>query len=398
MEAPQENNEPIKTDNKRQDPASRFLTPQLDSKQARLFNNPIDTERAFGMSRKLGDNLKTLTDEITPEAAAESYKYNGKTFKGKAGDLALRVVDDKNQIQTPEQFYTALEKIKSGKVLQTLLALWAYANTHGNFIFSGTRLSKVMETVLKKPKGGTYSQPEKRAFTEAIHRLRDFEIYLDQTVSDTDEKGRTRKVIKRDFYKLIDLVGATYAKRKQDFIAPDTGHLIFKKGDADETVIIKLYGELLPRFNKGIMRGRLYSRGLLELDANKDDRAILLGFKLLTRFDQLRQGAKGKDLVKDENLFITLDRKTLVEWADYRQTDGLNKALANQCLAKTLDKLIEIKCLRDYQPKELTVSDDLRITLYPHEIALKLPDPTDGTPELEPPKEGGREEQNSGQH
>jgi hypothetical protein len=197
---------------------------------------------------------------------------------------------------------------------------------------------------------------------------------------------------------LIDLVGATYAKRKQDFVAPDTGHLIFRKGDADETVIIKLYGELLPRFNKGIMRGRLYSRGLLELDANKDDRAILLGFKLLTRFDQIRQGAKGKDLVKDENLFITLDRKTLIEWADYKQTDGLNKTIANQCLAKTLDKLIEIKCLRDYQPRELTVSDDLRITLYPHEIALKLPDPTDGTPELEPLKDGGGEEQNSGQH
>ena len=157
-----------------------------------------------------------------------------------------------------KQFYTALEKIKSGKVLQTLLALWSYSNRQGSFIFSGVRLSKIMETVLKKPKSGAYSQTEKRAFTEAVHRLRDFEIYLDQEITDTDDKGKRKKVIKRDFYRLIDLVGATYAKRKKDVLDPDTGEVTVAKGTADESVVIKLYGELLPKFNKGIMRGRLF--------------------------------------------------------------------------------------------------------------------------------------------
>jgi len=352
-----------------------------DSQQMTLFNNPIDTERAFGMSRELSDNLKRLTEEITPEQAQENFKYDKKTFKGKKGDLALRVVDDKQEIQTAEQFYNALARIKSGKVLQTLLALWNYGNQQGSFVFSGTRLNKVMRTLLKT-KTGNYSQEQKRAFTEAIHRLRDFEIYLDQTITDTDEKGRKQKVIKRDFYKLIDLVGATYAKRKKDIIEPETGRIIRAKGTADESVIIKLYGELLPKFNKGIMRGRLYSKGLLELDANKDERAILLGFKLLTRFDQLRQGARGKDLVSDNNLYIRTDRKTLIEWADYTKTDSEDKWTANNYLIKTLDKLIEINCLRDYEPKKLTTDDALKITLYPSAIALKPPArieaPTDG--------------------
>lgn len=370
-------------DEQKQDDIKVYLT-DTQAKQRTLFNNPIDTKRAFGMSREFTDNLKRLTDEITPEQAEESFKYDGKTFKGKRGDLALRVIDDKQEIKTAEQFYNVLARIKSGKVLQTLLALWNYGNQQGSFVFSGTRLNKVMRTLLKT-KTGNYSQEQKRAFTEAIHRLRDFEIYLDQTITDTDEKGRKQKVIKRDFYKLIDLVGATYAKRNKDIIDPETGRVIRAKGTADESVIIKVYGELLPKFNKGIMRGRLYSRGLLELDANKDERAILLGFKLLTRFDQLRQGAKGKDLVIDDNLFIKTDRKTLIEWADYTKTDTSDKWTANKHLIKTLNKLKEIKCLRDYEPKKLTTDDALKITLYPSAIALRPPAKDDQTLKIEAP-------------
>jgi len=140
------------------------------SKQSTLFKNPIDTERAFGISRKFADSFNSLTSEITPEQVKESYKYNGKTFKGKKGNLALRVIDDKQEIQTAEQFYNTLEGIKSGKVLQTLLALWNYCNQQGSFIFSGTRLNKIMRTVLKS-KTGNYSQKEKRAFTEACPAL-----------------------------------------------------------------------------------------------------------------------------------------------------------------------------------------------------------------------------------
>jgi len=363
--------------------ADKFFIEPKEAKQGQLFSNPIDSDRAFGITRKFSDNLNKLTDEITPKTASENFKY-GRTFKGKNSNLALRVIDDKQEIKTAEQFYNALARIKSGKVLQTLLALWAYANQRGNFVFNGIRLSKVMQTLLK-PTGGYFTQPQKRDFTEAIQRLRDFEIYLDETITDTDDRGRKKPVIKRDFYKLIDLVGATYAKRSKDYKDPETGEIRFKKGEADESVIIKLYGELLPRFNKGIMRGRLYSRGLLKLDANKDERAILLGFKLLTRFDQLRQAKKGsKDIISDSKLFIKTDRRALIEWADYKQTDETDKWVASQHLTKTLDKLIDIKCLRDYQPRKLTTKDDLQITLYPHPIAIKLPEAEAEAPKLEP--------------
>jgi len=358
------------------EPIIKKLEKLTDKPQGTLFSNAIDPERAFGISRGFGDNLKGLIDEITPATVERGFKYDKTTFSTKEGKLALRVIDEKQQIQTAEQLYNALAKIKSGKVLQTLLALWYYSNKQGGFVFSGTRLSKIMQEVLKN-KSGYFTQPQKRDFTEAIHRLRDFEISLDQDVPATDDHGNKKRggqmVVKRNFHRLIDLVGATYAKRKQDLIDPETGTVIAKKGEADESVIIRLYGELLPRFNKGIMRGRLYNRGLLELDANKDERAILLGFSLLTRFDQMRMGKTGKDLVGDNKLFIKVDRKNLIEWANYKQTDEVNKSVANQHLVKTLNKLIEINCLRDYQPRELTTNDDLKIFLYPSPIALKPP-------------------------
>jgi len=348
----------------------RVYIEKKETKQLQLFPNPINNDQAFAITREVADKLKGIMDEITPEAAEASYKYKGTTFEAEKKGLALRVKDGKQEIRTFEQFYDALSRIKNGKVLQTFLALWNYANMQGGFVFSGTRLTEIMRTVLKT-KTGYFSQSEKRDFTEAIYQLRDLEILLDQTITDTDARGRKQKVIKRDFYKLIDLKGATYAKRKRDVVDPKTGEVIYKKGTADDSVIIKLYGELSPGYNKGIMRGRLYSKGLLELDANKDERAIILGFKLSTRFDQLRMGKSGKDKVSDDKLFIRLDRKTLIEEAGYTKTDLEDKWLASQYLKKTLDKLVEVNCLRDYEPKDITTADDLKIILYPSEIALK---------------------------
>jgi len=329
--------------------------------QTQMFSNPIDTDNAFGITRNFTDNYKGLLDEITPDTASSQYDHR-KTFKAKnkAGkELALRVSDPLNKIQNADQFYNALAKIKDAKVLQTLLSLWNYSNKQGKFLFNGTRLSNIMRTVLKGDKRGYFTQEQKREFTRAIHILRDFEIYLDQTITETDDRGKKKKMTKRDFYRLIDLIGAVYAKKKD--------------GSTDDSVIVKVYGELLPRLNKGIMRGRLYSRGLLELDANKDANAILLGFKLLTRFDQLRQAKKGsKDIIPDDKLFIEVDRKNLIEWAGYQQTDNQSHWLANKYLKKTLDKLIDIKCLNSYSPDKIPIKDDDKITLKPHPIALKI--------------------------
>ena len=196
---------------------------------------------------------------------------------------------------------------------------------------------------------------------------------MTQSVKERDDKGKLIDAVAVEFYPFFELIGATYTKRKQA-LKDDKGDTIAKKGDPDYSVILRVYGELLPGFNKGIMRGRLYSKGILELDANKDGNAITLGFMLMTRFDQLRQGHSGKDKVSDDNLYITLDRKALIEGAGYSRTDQHNKRRASDFLENTLNKLIEARVLREYTPQQISTDDSQRITLYPYPIAIKIED------------------------
>lgn len=335
--------------------SQNHLTPGKDTKR-KLFSNEIDNRISFGISRKFADRYNRLLNDITPESAINSYERYRITFNSEnSKDVSLRIIDSKKPIQSYEQFYDTISQIKKGKVLQTLLALWHHANLQGKFIFNGARLSEIMRTVLKPPKTGYYTQTQKREFTTAIHVLRNLEISLDSQITDKDDRGRKKTMVKREYYRLIDIDGAVYAKNRD--------------GKPDESVIVKLYGELLPKFNKGIMRGRLYSRGLLELDANKDEKALLLGFMLLTRFDQIRMGKNGEDYIPDERLFIRADRKTFIRLADYTKTEKINKTMANQQLIKTLNKLIEVNCIQDYEPKRLTTDDDILITV--HAMALR---------------------------
>jgi hypothetical protein len=320
---------------------------EITSLERSLFSNPIEQEDVFGISRAFSDKYNSLTKEITPESVKYSFLTNGgRCFKDKNDKIGLRI---SKEIKTAEQLYVELEKIKKGKIIKTLLGLWFHAKEIGSFVFRDVRLTELMTLVLKPDKNGYFSQEQKRDFTEAIYILRGFEIYLDNPVTEKDKNGKQKRMVKRDYFRLIDLTSAVYATKRD--------------GTADDSVIVKLNGELLPRFNKAIMRGRLYGIGLLELDANKDENALLLGFNLSTRFDQLRQGKKGKHSNYDDRLFIKMDRKKLIELTGYDKTDSANKAMASRCLEKTLNKLIQIKCIKNYSPCRIGTDDNIKISI-----------------------------------
>jgi len=347
-----------------------FIAPETPSTQ--LFSNPVDNETSFGISREFTDSYARLVQDINPEQANLSYsKLAGQnTYQTKDNQVSVRLIDPKNVIRSEKDFYNELEKIKSGKSLQTLLALWDYANQQGGFHFNGVKIDQIMKTLLKVPATGYYTQQQKRDFSAAIHHLRDIELTLDSSTTYT-EKGKKKQATKRDYYRLVDLTGAVYAKTKD----PETGEWV-----TDDSVIVKMFGELLPRYNKGIMRGRLLSRGILELDANKDEKAILLGFKLLNRLDQMRMGKKGsQNAVAEGKLYLRLPRKVLIEWAEYEKTDEVNKSVASQHLMKTLHKLIDVQCLRDFQPREITTDDSQFICIYPYPIAKSIDRPNEST-------------------
>jgi len=328
------------------------------SKKIQLFSNPIENENVFGMTRSIADRYNWFVDNISEQTADDNYRYNPGEFKRPDNRSYILQLTKEHQsnIKTSQQFYEKLLKIKDGKVLQTFLTLWSAVNVQNYFRFNDVRLSDLMKLVLKPNKDGYFTQPQKRAFTEALDILRSFEIHLDEEIREKDERGRKKRRVRRNFYRLFELESAVYAKRRD--------------GTVDESVIIRFTGELLPKYNKGIMRGRLYQKGLLRLDANKDSRALLLGFKLLTRFDQIRMGSDGQDNISDEKLYIRMDRKTLIKWAEYEQTDKNDKWTASKYLENTLEKLIKARILRDYDPKPIGTENNQKIFIYPYPIAV----------------------------
>ena len=312
--------------------------------QSGLFPNPINPNSEFGVTRAFADELNRAIDIINPETAQKNYNPVDTNPTIRNNNVAVRL-RQREQITNATDFYKAFSQLTTPKAIQTTLALWQYATSKGSFYFNGVRLSKIMESVLGN-KTGYFTQDQRREFTKAIHTIRDFEIELDKPIIDKDDKGRKKKMIKREYVRLLDITGAIYAKGRD--------------GKVDDSVIVKLYGELLPNFNKGAIRARAYPNQILSLDANKDSTAIKLGYKLLTRFSQLQTDQRDKEVI------VKLKRKTLIEWGEYQQTDKKDRWTASNILTKSLNKLIEKEIIKSFTPNSIPTDDDAVISFYPY--------------------------------
>lgn len=310
--------------------------------QGGLYPNLINPKEEFGVTREFADKFSQAINVINLETAQKNYSPTAVNPTIRDDKVAVRL-RQREQITNANDFYKAFSQLTSPNVIQTTLALWYYATSKGSFHFHGVRLSKIMETVLRN-KTGYFTQEQKRGFTKNIHTIRNFEIELNKPIIDKDDRGRKRKMIKREYVRLLDITGAIYAKKEN--------------GEVDDSVIVKLYGELLPNFNKGAIRARVYPKQILSLDANKDGTAIKLGYLFSTRFSQLQTDQRDNEVV------IRLKRKTLIKWAGYEQTDNKDKWTASKILTKSLNKLVKNKIIRQFNPNQIPTDDDAIICFY----------------------------------
>jgi hypothetical protein len=350
-------------------PKEAIETMPETGRQMTLFPNPIPSN-FFGVVRGLADNFNRALHNIDREQAKQSYKTRGREYKISESE-AIRITD--TGIKDADQFAERLMQLKDAKIVKTLLTLNAFANEQGSFLFKGVRLSALMELAnLKKPKAG-YTQKQREQFSEAINFLKDLEITLEYDIKDKDEKGKIVEDRRRDYFKILTLYGTTHSKHTKDIIDKKTGAVIYKRGEADTKIIKRLTCELLPRLNKSLIRGRLMPKAFLTLDAGRDERAILLGYKLAVRFDQLRGVGKRKQKDNSE-IVITIDRDKLIEWADYTLTDADNKSRASHLLQNTLKKLIEADIISRYIPETISTIDGQQISIYPGGASGLLPE------------------------
>jgi len=347
----------------------RFKTDAKDQRrggQLTLFPNEIRPGQ-FGVAAPFADKFKRLADDITEASARTDYETSsregrGPIFRGQAERRDWALQHSGKDIEGPAQAYSEIEKLRSPAVVKGVLTLWNCANERGAFRFSGTRLSHIMRAGGYKPSStGQYTQTQKREFTNTLYFLRNWRIYIDRDTQDTDDSGRLRDMIERHFFSLLEIGQALYAKRRD--------------GTPDESVIVRLTGELLPGLNKGLTRGRPYPKVLLGLDAGRDGQALLLGFKLSTRIDQLRQSG-----ARPEPLTLTYELGELIRLAgrakDYPHLiERQRRYKIRQALARDLKKLIAIGCIGGFDPERLPLDELERVTIWAPTLSLPAPAP-----------------------
>lgn len=321
-----------------------------------LFANSkdIDTSKAFGIPKSLSDGLSRVIRNANRESAETQYRSSNRTSTFRTGGVRnteLNVDALALGIKAADQFAVQLMRIKDAKILQTFCALWKYANVQDSFQFRDVPVSEVMEIVLKKNEKTNFSVDDRRHFTQALQYLAALTITLQIQTERSNKKGKKQTVLQEEKgVKLFRLI-SEYALKKQYQKLPKDQ---LTDDHFDKTVITKFSGELLPDYNRNFNgRSNIYYDALLKMDANKDQKAVVLGFALQTRFNQLQN--------KDKP--VLMERGYLIELCDYQKTDQAKTAIGTKLLRNVLNKLKDNGLTGRYENLTNTNSD--KVVIYP---------------------------------
>lgn len=305
----------------------------------------------FQVPRKASDSIKGfLEGKNDPQKDREWKKGRASVTRTNGNQMGI-VIDGK--YSNWEDLRREVVSRGDAVFIQTWKALCAFAYDHGHgHRFYGAKVTDIMGYVLKKPKSGYFNQEKKQEFTERLNKLASTKIAIDHDVPDGKKtilkKGKGRVPKTKNVTSYIDLLRIEHAEHA--------------KKNEDKSVMVELWGELLPGINKGAHRGLIAGRGIFELDGNKDRTAILLGEHIETRLDQIRQGLERTG--KPGPPIMTTTLINLIKWADQGDCwENHRPSIAAKRLKKGLDKLQDVGYFKGYTPSKFTSDPGLPIQI-----------------------------------
>lgn len=338
------------------------IDPKSSPKINRLFSNSKDMAgNEFGMPKLIVDHLSKGVRSANHNVAISQFAGNSRAhttavyqIQGKRNeDSDTELVFDKKAlaINTAEQFANQLLKVKDAKVLQTFFALWKWANIQDSAVFRNVPISEIMELVLHARGANKFNTEQRRSFSEILKYLDSISINVRARVTERNPKnGKEKQVLQEERgVKLFRLIATYSVKREYQSLAKED----LLDDHFDQSVITKITGELLPGHQHLFGgRGSIYFDSLLQLDGNKDSKAILLGFTIQTRFNQNQ----------DKEKCIELDRGYLIDLCDYAKTNQVNPSKATSQIANSLNKLKNAGIIEAYSGLTNNDTDRVRIT------------------------------------
>ena len=306
------------------------------SKEKTLFPNTIPSNN-FAISTVISDpHAKMLV--MDDEDFSESYE-NGKIVaitlgKNKRVVLGHKAIRPEYFMGTVQEFSDYITKWQDPRIIQHWCCCWNWACENKSFFFPYVPINDILATVYAPPKNGLFCMRDRRAFSKSLNFLHNATIEIPVIVETTTRGGKKKKEQAVKMFRLFDL---NLAKKN-------------KKGD----VYLKIAGQLLPGLNPGKFRGRLFPKGIFQLDPNpgRDINRISLAYRMCNRMDQ----------INGEPLEWSLDY--IIRAAGLEASSLQNRSEACNKLTKTLRRLVEVKCLGSFEPEKISAKTE-SVTLYP---------------------------------
>lgn len=293
----------------------------IPTKETTLFPNPIPDE-TFAIPSKISDAQAQLLTLDTGDLA-RFYEAKGIVVyvNNKAVTFKNQTFEDDGYTGTCQEFVDVMGKWLEPRTLQHWCTLWNWCCENKSFLLPYIPINDILATVYTRPKDGQFKMRERKAFSASLNLFHNTNIEMPVIVEKSFPNGKKKK---EEAIKLIRLLNLDLAKRN-------------KKGD----VYLKIAGEVLPGFNPGKYRGRIFPKGIFLLDANREGHRIPFAYRVCNRFDQMN----GADLHWSVEDLIT---SAGLE-ATYRKNkcDGCNK------LTRNLDRLVEVQCISGFEPQKI---------------------------------------------
>lgn len=305
-------------------------------KESTLFPNKIPTE-AFAISSKISDaqaQLLTLdTDDLARyyEAKGIVVYVNNKpvTFKN-------HTIEESGYMGTSQEFVDVMGKWLDPRTLQHWCTIWNWCCENKSFFLPYIPINDILATVYTRPKDGQFKMGERKAFSISLDFLHNSSVDMPVIVETLLPNGRKKK---EEAVKIFRLLNLDLAKKN-------------KKGD----VYLKIAGKVFPEFNPGKYRGRIFPKGIFQLNANREGHRIKFAYRVCNRFDQMN----GADLHWPlEDLIIAAGLEATYK---HDRHDGCNKLISN------LNRLVEVKCINGFEPKKISATLSKPVILYSSEF------------------------------
>lgn len=294
----------------------------------------------------------------------------------KRDEIEFVVEPGKREITAAERFADRLMSLKDAKVLQTFFGLVKWVNNKDTSLFKDVPVSEIMSLVLKSSESNKFNKRQRQEFSEVLDLLSSLTITISVIGEQRNMRtGKGKPALQEERgVKLFRMIPVYSLKQEFQSLPEEQqlDHLHF-----DKTVITRFSGEFLPGY-PGLFtqRSNIYFDSLLELDAGRDATAIVLGFYLQTRFNQMGFYPQTKDESSEEPKpdkaikgkservrYVELDRAFLINLCEYQKTNQTKPSQATKQLAKTLDKLKASKIITKYEG--LTNNDADKVRIYP---------------------------------